>query len=221
MGHNQEAHDAECAEITRALKLASRRQTIPKRITIFTDAQAAIRRMASEEPGPGQQYALQARKHVATLRKPPGIIIEIRWYPAHKGVGGNEKADEWAKVAAEEPDARGVEWLSYSDRNGARAIRSQGLLRISSGRSLRKRRWRCASGLEAEPPRQNTGAKEPEAGQHGYREHQEACLAVLPGEDGALPFRTVLPLDEEPAHPAVLVVPVLDVDPEAPLQGVP
>ena len=46
-------------------------------------------------------------------------------------------------------------------------------------------------------------------------------LAVLPGEDGALPFRTVLPLDEEPAHPAVLVVPVLDVDPEAPLQGVP
>jgi len=27
--------------------------------------------------------------------------------PAHKGVEGNEKADEWAKVAAEEPDTRG------------------------------------------------------------------------------------------------------------------
>ena len=26
------------------------------------------------------------------------------------------KADEWAKIAAEEPDTRGVEWLSYSDR---------------------------------------------------------------------------------------------------------
>jgi hypothetical protein len=24
---------------------------------------------------------------------------------------GNDKADEWAKLAAEEPDARGVEWL--------------------------------------------------------------------------------------------------------------
>jgi len=70
-----------------------------------------------------QQYALQARKHIATLRKArPGIIIEIRWCLAHKGVAGNEKADEWAKIAAEEPDARGVEWLSYSDRNEARAM---------------------------------------------------------------------------------------------------
>ena len=32
---------------------------------VFTDAQAAIRRMASEEPGPGQQYALRAREHIA------------------------------------------------------------------------------------------------------------------------------------------------------------
>ena len=56
----------------------------PKRVTIFTDAQAAIRRMASDEPGPGQQYALQARKHIATLRRArPGIVIEIRWCPAH------------------------------------------------------------------------------------------------------------------------------------------
>ena len=31
-------------------------------------------------------------------------------------MAGNEKADEWAKLAAEEPDARGVEWLTYSDR---------------------------------------------------------------------------------------------------------
>ena len=27
--------------------------------------------------------------------------------PAHKGVAGNEKADEWAKIVAEEPDTRG------------------------------------------------------------------------------------------------------------------
>ena len=35
--------------------------------------------------------------------------------PAHKAVAGNENADEWATTAAEEPDIRGVEWLSYSD----------------------------------------------------------------------------------------------------------
>ena len=45
-----------------------------------------------------------------------------RWCPAHKGVAGDEKADEWAKIAAEEPDSRSVEWLNYSDRVEARAI---------------------------------------------------------------------------------------------------
>ena len=97
----------------------------PERVTIFTDAQAAIRRMASDEPGPGQQYALQARRHIAALRRSvarPGVIIEIRWCPAHKGIAGNEKADEWAKIAAEEPDTHGVEWPSYSDQGEARAM---------------------------------------------------------------------------------------------------
>jgi len=117
VGYNQEAYDVECATLARALELASGRNLAPERVTIFTDAQAAIRQMASDEPGPGQQYALQARKHIATLRRArPGIIIEIRWCPAHKGIAGNEKADEWAKIAAEEPDTRGVEWLNYSDR---------------------------------------------------------------------------------------------------------
>jgi len=69
MGYNQEAYDAECAALARALESASRRNMTPEGVTIFTDAQAAIRRMASHEPGPGQQYALQARKHIAALRR--------------------------------------------------------------------------------------------------------------------------------------------------------
>jgi len=122
LGYNQEAYDAECAALARALESASRRQTGPERVTIFTDAQATIRRMASEEPGPGQQYALQARMHIAALRRArPGVTIEIRC-PAHKGIAGNEKADEWAKIAAKEPDTRRVEWLNYSDRVEAHAM---------------------------------------------------------------------------------------------------
>jgi len=108
MGYNQEAYDAEWAALARAPESVSGGY-VPERVTIFTDAQAAIRRIASEEPGPGQQYAIQGRKHIATLcRVRPGITIEIRWCLAHKGIAGNEKADEWAKTAAEKPGTRGV-----------------------------------------------------------------------------------------------------------------
>jgi len=92
MGCNQEAYDAECAALARGLNEAKQWQPTPEAVTIFTDAQAAIPRMVSEEPGPGQQYAIEARKHVAALRRArPDIQTEIRWCPAHKGIPGNEK----------------------------------------------------------------------------------------------------------------------------------
>ena len=113
----------------------------------FMDAQAAVRRIASEEHGLRQQYALQARTHIAMRCKArPGIIIETRWCPAHKGVTGNEKADEWAKIAAEEPNARGVGWLSCSGRSKAREMphpRSLGHLKreISEKKWVEARQW--------------------------------------------------------------------------------
>jgi hypothetical protein len=58
MGYNKEAFDAERAALARALESATRRQNTPERRTIFTDAQAAIRPMASAEPGPGQNPAV-------------------------------------------------------------------------------------------------------------------------------------------------------------------
>jgi ribonuclease HI len=92
MGKNQEAYDAECAALARALETAAKRQTVPARVTIFTDAQAAIRRMASEEPGPGQKYAILARKHIAALRSArPDITIEIRWCPPTRASLGMRK----------------------------------------------------------------------------------------------------------------------------------
>ena len=112
MGINQEAYDAEYAAIVRALDLAVERQrrwTRLGRITIFADAQAAITRIKSCEVGPGQQYALRAREALAKIRAP----VEIRRCPAHKGIEGDEIAYRWAKIAAEEPDSHGVEWLRH------------------------------------------------------------------------------------------------------------
>jgi hypothetical protein len=66
---------------------------------------------------------MQARKYIAALRiARPDITIEIRWSPAHKGVPVNEKDDEWVKLAAESPDARGVEPLPRSHGHLKREI---------------------------------------------------------------------------------------------------
>ena len=136
MGYNQEAYDAECAALARALESVTKGH-VPERVTIFTDAQAAIRRMASDEPGPGQEYAVQARKHIAALRRArPDIIIEIRWCPAHKGIAGNETADEWAKTAAEKPGTRGVEHLVPLPRSLANLKRE-----ISEKKWAEARQW--------------------------------------------------------------------------------
>ena len=67
-------------------------------------------------------------------------MLEIRWCPAHEGVEGNEKADEWAKQAAEEPDARGVEWLRYGDQYGARRM-SPPRSRANLRREIAEKEW--------------------------------------------------------------------------------
>ena len=72
---------------------------------------------------PGQQHALRAREAITKLRKTRSeMSIEIVWCPAHSGVAGNEKADKWAKQAADEPDARGAEWMGHSDKYGRRRM---------------------------------------------------------------------------------------------------
>jgi len=41
------------------------------------------------------------------------IRVEIKWCSSHRGMAGNEKADEWAKVAAETPGEHEVEWKRH------------------------------------------------------------------------------------------------------------
>jgi len=81
MDYNQEACDAECVALARALESASRRQTTPERGTIFTDARAAIRRMVSRSLAPAKIRALGEEAH---WKARPDTTIEIRWCPARK-----------------------------------------------------------------------------------------------------------------------------------------
>ena len=60
MGYNQEVYDVECMAIAQALGTAAACNLAPKCITITPNTQTANWKMVSDEPGPGQKYALQA-----------------------------------------------------------------------------------------------------------------------------------------------------------------
>jgi len=75
--------------------------------------------------------------------------------PGTQGVVGNEKADEWAKIAAAARHPR-VEWLNYSDRTEARPMPLPRPPRTPSGKSRRRSGLRQDGGLRAGPPGRNT-----------------------------------------------------------------
>jgi len=73
---------------------------------VFTDAQAAIRRMASEEPGPGQQYALRAREHIACGG--PGRVSPSRFGGArHTRESSATRKPTSGRRSQRQPDTRG------------------------------------------------------------------------------------------------------------------
>ena len=73
--------------ITYSLLLLSRREERGQDFALFTDSQAAMRRMAGDAPGPGQQIAIGAIGLAQRLIA-QGNTVTLRWTPAH-GVEGN------------------------------------------------------------------------------------------------------------------------------------
>jgi hypothetical protein len=70
-----------------------------RRVMIFMDSQATLRRIQSDELGPGQVLASRTINWKSELID-KNIQVEYRWVPAHKGVEGNEEADLQATKAA-------------------------------------------------------------------------------------------------------------------------
>jgi hypothetical protein len=82
-------------------------------LTIFTDAQAALKRIRNDAPGPDQWLVRQILHTERQLRQ-VGWTTEFRWVPGHKGIEGNEVADQWAKDGAE---ASGAEYLPRQEES--------------------------------------------------------------------------------------------------------
>jgi hypothetical protein len=69
-----------------------------KTVAVFSDWQAAIRREAHLEPGPGQRLARRITSRARSLLD-HGIATEVHWLPGHSGIPGNEEADHQANLA--------------------------------------------------------------------------------------------------------------------------
>jgi ribonuclease HI len=121
LGQRCEVFDAELFAILRAVKDASRlrEETIPllNKLTVFSDSQEALKRLARDDESPGQALAREIWKWEESLKD---VAIEYSWVPGHEGVPGNEIADIFAKRGAEieaahpfDTDAK-AHWLTYS-----------------------------------------------------------------------------------------------------------
>jgi hypothetical protein len=121
-----------------------------------------------------------------------------------RGFPGNEKADEWAKMAAGEPAAHGVEHLRpgrYSDQPGQRQQPPRSLAHLK--RSVTEIKWQEArawaeskvTGKEYKYSRLREPRQKPDSGPS--RCQQAARCEVLPAEDGSLPHRPMPRVGEE------------------------
>ena len=105
LGTRVEVYDVELHGIRRAADCALRIfQLTSKRrdVRIFTDNQAAIRRVPTLAPGPSQETAITVSKASHALRALNNSTTTAQRVPGHTCVPGSEAADRLAKEATKE-----------------------------------------------------------------------------------------------------------------------
>jgi ribonuclease HI len=122
LGRNMEIMDAEIFAIAESVKdaeLTARNHPSIRHVWIFTDSQAAIKRLPDLDPKPGQSLVHVVHQSVLKLEKKFGVAVNFHWIPAHSHIAGNDKADRNAKKGAQneknEP-ARGYTSITHVKR---------------------------------------------------------------------------------------------------------
>ena len=93
LGAQSSAFDAELQALVRAIEICALDAREGASFRVFTDSQAATRRLVSDFPGSGQRMATRAISIAREGIYGRGAKIKICWIPGHQGIQGNELAD--------------------------------------------------------------------------------------------------------------------------------
>ena len=113
IGYSKEIVDAELIGILEALRIAVKERKLRNysQLTIFSDSQTAIQRTLNDKSGSGQALAIEIIAITEGLKE-KGVQTTIRWVSSHFGTEGNEKADQLAKKAANQPKSAQIDGYS-------------------------------------------------------------------------------------------------------------
>jgi ribonuclease HI len=101
-GKHHTVYEGESAGMILGAKLLDR-EWGAQSATFFIDNRAAILATQLTKPTPGHHLIDTFHRHIGTtLRRNRNLRITLKWVPGHKGVEGNEQADEQAKKAITE-----------------------------------------------------------------------------------------------------------------------
>jgi len=93
--------DAELFAIEKAFKIAwENKQLNTDKVWIFSDSQAAIKRLKNSSLKAGQYYVQAIRKWAKKFQD-IAVQLQLEWVPGHMNIRGNELADKAAKKGTE------------------------------------------------------------------------------------------------------------------------
>jgi ribonuclease HI len=101
-GHISNIAAAEVRGLALAALIASYEDFPPKKLTIFTDSQAAIQAAKRPRNQPGQ-YLLRELWWLLLNNRRRNTEVHIHWVPSHRGIEGNDKVAKEATASADTP----------------------------------------------------------------------------------------------------------------------